>query len=179
MKIGIISDTHDRLESIKKAIELFEQNNIELIIHCGDWVSPFTLEFFDATPANKIPIKSVYGDNEGDIKRIIECNLKLSNPIEFCSKQAMELDLDGRKAIIYHGHDKAVLNALIKSQLYDVILTGHSHIVRNETEGKTLILNPGSTCFASGSKMIDKASVAIYDSTNNSAEIVEFSKKDV
>lgn len=179
MTIGIISDTHDRLESILKATEIFKENKVEMIIHCGDWVSPFTLEFYDSNSDIKIPINSVFGNNEGDIIRIIQRNNKLRNPIKFTSKQVLELDLDGKKAIVYHGHDKAVLESIIRSQIYDVVFTGHTHAKRNEMIDKTLVLNPGSTCFVRESKIIDQASVAIYDSKTNSAEIIEFTKQDI
>jgi uncharacterized protein len=175
MKIGVISDTHDRLENIIKAVQIFQKNGVSLIIHCGDWSCPFTLEFFDSQNITHIPIKSVFGNNEGDIKRIIERNAKLQTPIEFTSKQTLELTIENRKIVVYHGQDKVILNALISCQNYDAIFTGHTHDIRNEINGKTLILNPGTTSQSSHSKIINQSSVAIYDSSKNSAEIIEFS----
>lgn len=78
MIIGVLSDTHDRLDSLKLAIEVFKKNHVEEIVHCGDWISPFTLEYLDYITGDfKIPIQSVFGNNEGDIRRIIERNSKL------------------------------------------------------------------------------------------------------
>ncbi|MHA1794561.1 MAG: metallophosphoesterase family protein, partial [Promethearchaeota archaeon] len=37
-KIGILSDTHDNLPKIKKVVELFIAENVDLITHCGDYV---------------------------------------------------------------------------------------------------------------------------------------------
>ena len=34
--IGIISDTHENEESVKKAVRIFKENNVELVAHCGD-----------------------------------------------------------------------------------------------------------------------------------------------
>lgn len=177
MIIGIISDTHDRLETIQQALDIFKLQKVEMIIHCGDWVSPFTMEFFDqyCQKINLIvPIKSVFGNNEGDYRMINIRNSKLKNPISFSPKIVLELELDRQKAVVYHGHDKVIMNALIKSQIYEVILTGHTHISRNEVIGKTLIINPGSTSHASLSKIIPNASIAIYDSIKNQAEIISF-----
>jgi putative phosphoesterase len=177
MKIGVMSDTHDRLESLSKVIEIFKENDVGQIIHCGDWVSPLTLEYFDSISRNlNVPIKSVYGNNEGDIKNIIRRNNKLRNPVSFTFKDTIELNIQGRKVVVYHGDDKVILNALIKSGIYDAIFTGHTHAVRNEVAGKTLVLNPGATCFIAESKIIDKGSVAIYNSDTNSAEIIYFNK---
>ena len=48
MKIGIISDTHINLDEAKEAADLFESEEVEKVIHCGDIIAPFTAELFDA-----------------------------------------------------------------------------------------------------------------------------------
>jgi len=180
MKIGVISDTHDRLESIVYFKNLLKNENVEMIVHCGDWVSPFTLDFFDMTFFDfRVPVKSVFGNNEGDIKRIFERNSKLSNPIEFALNDVLELKVDEKKIVVYHGHDKLVLNALILSGQYNAIFTGHTHETRQELVGSTYVLNPGSTSFAASSSIIEKASVAVYDTSLNTAEVFYFSKNEI
>jgi len=175
MIVGIISDTHDNLAGLQKAIQIFKERKIEMLIHCGDWVSPFTLEFFDKEMKDlNVPIKSVVGNNPGDTKRTIMSNDKMQNPIEWPKTVTLLLDLDGKKTIVYHGDDYAILDALIDSQKYDIVLTGHTHTPRNEVIGKTLVLNPGSTSYACEGKIIEKASVAIYNSQTNKAEVVYF-----
>lgn len=175
MRVGVISDTHDNLAGLKKALQIFRDNGVEMIIHCGDWVSPFTLEFFDNEMSGfSIPVKSVIGNNPGDIKRTMMSNSIMKNPIEWPKTVSLKLELDGKNAIVYHGDDRELLQILIDSQKYDAVFTGHTHAVRNEVIGKTLVLNPGTTCYASEGKIIEKASVAIYDSSTNQARIVEF-----
>jgi len=44
MKIGIISDSHDRIEAVEKVIGIFEKQNVETIIHCGDMCAPFMID---------------------------------------------------------------------------------------------------------------------------------------
>jgi len=172
MKIGVFSDTHDRLDSLKEVVDIFQKNQVKAIIHCGDWVSSFTLEYFDSINSLQVPVYSVFGNNEGDIQGIIRRNAKLKNPIIFSKKNVYELDFDSRKIVVYHGQDRVILNSFIECQKYDAIFTGHKHQVKNEINGKTLVLNPGSTCYAAESKIIDSASVAIYDTKNNTAEII-------
>ena len=36
MKIGIISDTHDDITNTNKAIDIFEENKVEVVIHADD-----------------------------------------------------------------------------------------------------------------------------------------------
>lgn len=175
MLVGIISDTHDHLQGLKKALDIFKERKIELLIHCGDWVSPFALEFFDREMQPlKIPVKSVIGNNPGDIKRILQSNDKMKNPIEWPKTVTLELDIEGKKCIVYHGDDYELLDSLIDSQKYDIVFTGHKHCVRNEKLGKTLVINPGATCYASEGNIIKKASVALYDSKTEKVEIIYF-----
>jgi len=42
MVIGIISDTHDHMDNIRKALKIFKEKNVKVILHAGDFVSPFT-----------------------------------------------------------------------------------------------------------------------------------------
>jgi len=172
MKIAIVSDTHDRLDAIEKVFHIFLEEKVEQIIHCGDWVSPFTVEFFDEMNLQhtKIPVFSVFGNNEGDIKRIIEQNSKLAFPPQFADKSVLELERDGRKIAVYHGQDKGILSALIASQNYNAIFCGHTHKQFSMVEGKTLAFNPGSICYARESRIIKEASVGIYDSITNEAK---------
>jgi hypothetical protein len=175
MLIGIISDTHDNLSGVKKAVQIFKENKVEMVIHCGDWVSPFTLEFFDKEMKDlKVPIKSVVGNNPGDTKRTMMNNGSMQNPIEWAKTVMLVMDIDGKKTVVYHGDDREILATLIDSQKYDIVFTGHTHAVRNEIVGKTLVLNPGNTCYACEGEITDKASVAIYDSKTNKAEITYF-----
>jgi hypothetical protein len=41
MLIGAVSDSHDNLTQIDKAVALLNQKNVGLVLHAGDYVSPF------------------------------------------------------------------------------------------------------------------------------------------
>lgn len=84
MLAGIISDTHDNLIGLQKGIKVFKDNDVKMIVHCGDWVSPYALEFFDKEIEGlDVPIKSVVGNNPGDIKCILLANGKMKHPIDW------------------------------------------------------------------------------------------------
>jgi len=173
MKIGVLSDTHDHLPGIVKAHEVFVKEKVEMICHCGDWVAPFTMEFFDQTFADMhVPVISIFGNNEGDYRGIFRRNAKIRNPIQFADKLSHSIEIEGVKIGMFHGHDQNLLQAMIDSQRYDVILTGHTHEVRNEIIGKTLILNPGSVTPAARSKILDHGTVAILTLPEKIVEIV-------
>lgn len=176
MKIGIISDTHDRLDYLAAAIKTFSNAQVDIVIHCGDWVSPFTLEYYDhVMQDNPIPTKSVFGNNEGDIKRIIERNSALKNPIEFAPKLVFELEFERKKIAVFHGHDNVILNSLINSKQYNAVFTGHTHETRNEIIDSTLVFNPGTTAGVASSRITNKHTIGIYTPSTNTAEIISLS----
>jgi putative phosphoesterase len=164
MKLGIISDTHDNIKNFLKAIEIFNKNKVEYVIHCGDWVSPFMLDVCDNL---KCDILSVFGNNEGDIFRL----LTKTSKAKFFNKSFVKT-FDNKKIAVYHGDSKPLLAGLIDSQKYDVVLSGHTHISVIETIGKTLHINPGTCSDYANSKIEDKPSIAIYDTKSNKAEII-------
>jgi len=164
MLLGILSDTHDEIEKLKQAIVLFNKRKVELVIHCGDWVSPFMTRFLGEL---KCKIISVFGNNEGDIFTF----LRKKHPfqIEF-HRTIVELCISKKKFAVYHGHSPVILNALISSQNYDYVLSGHTHIPEVRQYEKTLHINPGS---CGGVNDERKATVAILNTEIGRAEIIE------
>lgn len=171
MLIGIISDTHDNAINLLKAIKIFNEKKVDLVIHCGDWVSPFMPDFCKDL---KTKIISVFGNNEGDIYRFLTRAEKKNWNIEFYNK-SIELELDNRKIVVYHGDSKPLLKGLIESQKYDVVFSGHTHTPLIERKGKTLHINPGSTSGLCESKIVDEITIVIYDTKKSDGEIIPLS----
>jgi len=46
MNLGIISDTHDDLLSLKSAIKIFNERKVSHVIHAGDYVFPGVVKEF-------------------------------------------------------------------------------------------------------------------------------------
>jgi predicted phosphodiesterase len=44
MKIAVMSDSHDHLENIEKAVALAMERGAEMLLHCGDLCSPFVVD---------------------------------------------------------------------------------------------------------------------------------------
>ncbi len=38
MRLGVVSDTHDRMVAIHAAVDLFERESVDAVIHCGDFI---------------------------------------------------------------------------------------------------------------------------------------------
>jgi len=159
MKIGIISDSHDNLPNIKKAVNLFNQEEIDLLLHAGDFVSPFTAREIRNI---KCPFKGVFGNNDGD-KLFLTNQFKDIGPIY---PEPYKANIEGKEIIIFHKNN--VITELAKSHAYDVIIYGHTHQVDLHKEGKTTIINPGEC----GGWLTGKSTVAILNLYDLSVEII-------
>lgn len=167
MKIGVISDTHDQYENILKAVTILNHRQVELTIHCGDWISPFTLAFYKTLQS---PIKGVFGNNDGDKFLLARRAKTFGISVEF-EERVITLEIDNRTIFVYHGDYEGVTESLVMAGHYDAVFHGHTHKSVNETVGKTLSLNPG-TLMPFTDEETQGASIAVYDTTSNSAEII-------
>jgi putative phosphoesterase len=168
MKIGVISDTHDQGELIRKAVNIFNDEKVSLVIHCGDWVSPFILHFFKELQA---PIRGVFGNNDGDKFRHLTFKDKWGLDLQY-EERFLEMEIDQRRLAVFHGDYTGLVDALVTCGKYDLVLHGHTHQKVNQHHGKTLSLNPGSL-MRETSDTVKGASIAIYDTTSHSARHID------
>jgi len=160
MKIGIISDTHDNLPQIRKAVEVFNREKVDLVLHAGDFVSPFTaLEFKNLN----CPLKGVFGNNDGDkifLRKMFK-RIGALYPVPYKKK------IENKNIIMLH--KEKLVDSLVKSQKYDIVIYGHTHHVDLRKIGKTLIINPGEC----GGWLTGKSTIALLDLANLEVKIVE------
>lgn len=158
--IGLISDTHDNVENIKKAISIFKKHKIDLMIHTGDIVAPFTLTFFQNY---KIPKIFIRGNNDGDVVKIKSFLVKEIVP-DFPYQKV--LDIDNKKIILVHGHQNERIDRALQNQKYDYLIHGHSHLLRDQTVGRTRIINPGAQYYKTTN------TVAILEPSSDILEVI-------
>ncbi|RLF91244.1 YfcE family phosphodiesterase [Thermococci archaeon] len=164
MKVGIMSDTHDNLPAIKLAVEFFNREEVDLVIHAGDYVAPFVAREFSKLNA---PLKGVFGNNDGEREGLRE-KLGIKDEI-------LTLDLKGLKTVVLHGTDERIVEALARSQLYDIVIRGHTHRHGIQEVGRTIIINPGEVCgYLTGVK-----SVAILNVKEREIKIVDLETGDI
>ncbi len=169
MIIGIMSDSHDNLEAVSKALEVFRRNGVEAIIHLGDIISPFTLLRILEYPGR---IAIVLGNNDGEQITLKELAVKAGAILK---KDMHQMEIGRRKILLMHGfgdadQTKTVAEALALSGKYDVVLYGHTHRAEARYMGKTLVLNPGEVC----GYLTNRKSVAILNTETLEYNIVEF-----
>jgi len=164
MVVGLISDTHDNLPMIEKAVEKLNNEKVELVLHAGDYIAPFTISKFQKLEAKLI---GVFGNNDGD-HELLKKKFNENENLELRGNFA-KIEVDGLKICLLHGSEEELLKTLIESQSFDVIVHGHTHKAEVYHKGKTLIVNPGEVCgYLSG-----KATVALLDTVKKEAKIIQ------
>ena len=167
MLIGIMADTHDNLPLVEKAVKKLNQENVDFVLHAGDYVSPFVIPKFKALNAKLI---GVFGNNDGDHEFL----RKRFSETENCEVRGRfaEINAEGFKIALLHGDETELLDALIKCGGFDAVVHGHSHANVSRRSGKTLIVNPGEVC----GYLTCKSTIALLDTVKREAKIVELQK---
>lgn len=163
MKIGVLSDSHDRLDLIKLVIDVFNKNRIEHVFHAGDIISPFTSSFFKLL---KSKLHIVWGNNDGDknllTKKFEEIDASVYGDF-------MNIVIDKRKIAMIHGTDEAIVKALVRCGEYQLVIRGHTHKPEIMRDSETLLLNPGTP---SGYLNKEKT-IAIVDLSEMEVQIIK------
>ncbi|NYB51797.1 MAG: metallophosphoesterase [Methanobacteriaceae archaeon] len=157
--IGLMSDSHDHMDAIRRAVKVFNRTGVDLVIHAGDLISPFTANEFKNLQS---PLEAIYGNNDGERR-----GLQLAFQELCVLEDFKELEVNGKKMALIHGTTEAVVDALKYSGKYHVVIRGHTHKM-DIREGKTMVINPGETCgYLSGKK-----TVVLLDEEDLSWEVV-------
>ncbi|GAB4542745.1 MAG: metallophosphoesterase [Thermodesulfovibrionia bacterium] len=160
MKIGIISDSHDNIENIRKGVTVFIDRGVDLVIHLGDYVNPNSVRAFRG-----IRLVGIFGNNDGDRFRLMNAFNEIGGEIK---GDFYEFEGDALKFACYHGTEPQLRDALIECGRYDVVLYGHTHECINTRRNNTLILNPG-TAHGFG----NRATVVVFDTILKDVEVIE------
>ncbi len=164
MLIGAISDTHDNLPLIEKAVKILNEQKVGLVLHAGDYVAGFVIPKLAKL---NCPLIGVFGNNDGDHELLKKRFSETAN----CTihDRFTQLTTEGYRIGLLHGHETELLNALIDSGYFDAVIHGHSHNKGIEQKGKTLSINPGELC----GYLTGKPTLAILDTLKWQARIIE------
>lgn len=159
MRIGIFADSHDHLENIRHAVEVFNINDCELVVFAGDLVSTIGIP-----PLRRLncPVVGCFGDNEGNrigIRSGMSIVGRLAEP-PFGFRTP-----DGTRILVTHQWELLCGEA----DGSDVVIFGHTHraLIRRDTSGR-LLINPGET----GGWTYGQPSVAILETRPLQAKLI-------
>ncbi len=136
MKVGIITDTHDKQSILKKAIEVFTEHKVDCVLHAGDITSPSSVQVlasidharfigvFGNCDSDKSALESIVSSHEGEIQIGV-----------YRGK------IGGKKLLM--AHDPRALGNMVVNGDFDLIVYGHTHVQDIRRDGNTLVINPG------------------------------------
>ena len=157
--IGIVSDTHEDVRMVVKAVALFKARAPALVIHCGDIISPPVQERLAGQP-----LRLVFGNNDGERSGLKKkCDELGFHPIE----DTLTFEFAGKRFFVNHGTSSRVVDEAVATQKYDYVLHGHTHEMRNELAGRTRIINPGALFSA------DRLTIAYLQPESGAVEFVD------
>jgi putative phosphoesterase len=156
--IGILSDTHDNIDAIRRAVGIFKDAGCSLIIHAGDFVAPFAARELGAAG---IPVRAVFGNCDGEKHGLAEA----VNPFGTVQEPPLVLRIEGKSILVVHRDNEA--RKSIRAG-YDAVIFGHTHRSEVRHAGGTLLVNPGEV----GGWVTGLRTVALLEPASLDAEII-------
>jgi len=138
MLVGVVSDTHNNIKNIENIINIFNKEEVDLVIHTGDISKAKTLRLFSNL---NCPMTGVFGNNdriEEGLKQVCdECNFNFQEP-------PLSLSLKNKKVAVFHEPEQ--IDSYIKKNIdVKLIIHGHTHRYREETLNDIIFFNPGES----------------------------------
>lgn len=128
MKIGVISDSHARVDLAEFCIKKLKNEGAKYLIHAGDIVKEETLKLLKKSD---LPYKAILGNNDRDLVEVAKKYELFSEPYYFSIKKL-------KVKLMHHPY-------FFKPDV-DLIIYGHTHYFEAKKAKHTLFLNPGEVC---------------------------------
>lgn len=128
MKIGVLSDSHARVDLAEFCIKKLKKEGADFLIHAGDIVKEETLKLLKKS---SLPYKAILGNNDSNLVSIANKYELYSEPYYFK---------------IHHLHVKLMHHPYYFKPDADLIIYGHTHYYEAKLAKKSLFLNSGEVC---------------------------------
>jgi putative phosphoesterase len=122
MIIGVLGDTHGRVEAMTSAMKVLAEAKAEYFIHTGDVCADAILDHLAGLAS-----AFVFGNNDWDRASMTRYAQQIGVA---CYGNFADLTLDGKRVAVIHGDD--------------YLFQGHTHLRKEERVGKTHVINPGA-----------------------------------
>lgn len=162
MKIAVVSDSHDNLPNLDKALAFCEQEKIVTILHCGDICSPSSLNYL-ARNFNGI-IYYVLGNVHGGLEETEVVNQQRNNLVFLGDQGDPKIaGVDLRIGIV---HFPEIAKQMAQAGNYDFVFHGHTHQPWEATVNGARVVNPGTLA-----GMFNKATFAVLETATKKLEL--------
>ena len=158
MLIGILSDSHGRAETTRRAVAALRQRGAELLLHLGDIGDERVIDELIGQNA-----RIVFGNCDWDIAGLTRyaeaVGVIVAHPLG-------TLVVGERRLAFTHGHLTDCVEQALSGGV-DFLLHGHTHETRDEMIGATRVINPGALFRAS------RYTAAVLDPDSSTLEFIE------
>lgn len=138
MRLGLIADSHDRLPAIAELVAQFQERDVSMVLHAGDYCSPFALAPLHALT---VPVVGVFGRNDGDRSGLAAAAAQGLATELFESPHSLEVG--GRRLLLVHDVGEVAERSLAA---HDLVIHGCIHRQEMKSRGSTLLVCPGEAC---------------------------------
>ncbi len=137
MRIGIISDTHDSHRHVHRAIEVFQAQGVECILHAGDITGCSTASLLAGASGSRLI--AVFGNCDTE-------RMSLRAAIEGGGGEIHDRVFDGQVdgKTVYMTHIPHGINQVIANGKHDLVVYGHTHRQDIQRSSTSLLVNPGA-----------------------------------
>lgn len=136
MKLAVLSDTHNRYQTVETALTLLQARNINQVIHCGDIEDSETVWLFQGFTAH-----FVFGNCDSDRASLRQAIHGIGATLH---EPFGRLELVGAKIAFLHGDDRGLMHEVEHGGQFDYLFYGHTHQAREHRTGSTRVINPGA-----------------------------------
>ncbi len=128
LKIGILSDSHSKLDLARFCIEKLKKEGASFLIHAGDIVLEDTLKLLKKS---SLPYKAILGNNDKHLSHLGDKYELFSEPYYF--------KIENIKVKLMH-------HPYFLEPDADLIINGHTHYYEAKLTKKAFYINPGEVC---------------------------------
>lgn len=154
MKIGLLSDTHKKIDYSQSVVDHLVDAGAEFLIHCGDIVKEEMLQQLKQSGKKYV---AVYGNNDPHLAQVHNRYKLVQEPHYF--------KLARTKFKLMH-------LPFYMSPDAEVVLFGHTHTFECDFKNGTLFLNPGEAC--ARSKPVSEC--AMLEVTDDTFIVTQYSR---
>ncbi len=143
-RIGLLSDSHGRATTTRKAVEVLLDQRIDVLLHLGDVGSVEVIDALgSASLCNRVPPQAhiVFGNTDWDRDTLAEYAQEVDVTVD---DPVGSIDLGGGTMLLFcHGHEADRMSeALARHPRY--LCHGHTHRKLDTRRNGTRIINPGA-----------------------------------
>ncbi|MGM0441680.1 MAG: metallophosphoesterase [Elusimicrobiota bacterium] len=158
--IGALSDTHNSISAIERAVDFFNEKEVDLVIHAGDFTSRRAVMALSNLNA---PFKGVAGNMDNNVE-LLNQNFRGEGDI---TPTWRKLNYKQKKIHVVHRKSDHLPLTDAGSGECDIYIYGHTHN-GNVEKNSCLKVNPGSC-----SDRSYKSSVALINPEEMTANLYE------